>query len=196
MQNSKTATPVLPVIDSVVDNRKAAYRFTKVGAMATHGGICSEQRKAKSHQGQRARLAQRCSGESSARAGLLKLREAMHTSFMDIACEFLCCVLVELQAFSAVDFGIRLLEPYAKGCQIAVVLFNQPVHGFLNKRIGVIIIAPRDFFADPLLEVGRQSDVHSPRVTPKVDRRSGASTFQLEHVAQSADHYFNQEPTR
>ena len=46
---------------------------------------------------------------------------------MDIARGCLCCVFVELQALSAVDFGISLPEPYAKGCQIALVLFNQPV---------------------------------------------------------------------
>src|SRR5258708_17993586 len=91
---------------------------------------------------------------------------------MDIPREFLGCVRVELQALSAVDFGIGLPEPYAKGCQIALVLFNQPVHGFLNKRIGVVIIAPRDFFADALLKVGRQSDIHSCMALPKVDRIS------------------------
>src|SRR5258708_33177969 len=79
---------------------------------------------------------------------------------------------VELQAFSAVDFGISLLEPYAKRCQIALVLFNQPVYGFLNKRIGVVIIAPRDFFTDSLLKVGPQSDIHSCMALPKVDRIS------------------------
>jgi hypothetical protein len=92
---------------------------------------------------------------------------------MDIAREFLGCVFVELQALSAVDFGISLPGPYAKGRQITLVLFNQPVYGFLNERIGVVIIAPRDFFADALLKLGRQSNVHfSMRALPKVDRIS------------------------
>src|SRR5260221_6893676 len=45
MQDSKAAAPFVPIIDSIVANRKAAHRFTKVGAMATHGGIRGKQRK-------------------------------------------------------------------------------------------------------------------------------------------------------
>jgi hypothetical protein len=91
---------------------------------------------------------------------------------MDIAGELLRCVAVELQSLAAVDFRIGLPEFHAKGCQIELVLFNQPVHGFLNKGIGIFIIAARDFFTNALLEVGRQSEVHSHSAAPKVDRTS------------------------
>jgi hypothetical protein len=70
-------------------------------------------------------------------------------------------VLVEFQSFTSIDFGIRMLEARAKGIEVYLVLFNEPMHGLLHECVGIVVVAALYLFANALFEFWRQSDVHS-----------------------------------
>ena len=95
----------------------------------------------------RQRLARQCNG-SSPRAALLRLSESLHPTFVDVSCEVLRRVFVELQPLSAIDFRVRHAEPFTNGIEIYLVLFNQLMHGFLYERIGIVVVATLDLLGD------------------------------------------------
>ncbi|MGO9259299.1 MAG: hypothetical protein ACLQU1_23745 [Bryobacteraceae bacterium] len=79
---------------------------------------------------------------------------------MDVFCQASRRLLVEFQAFTAIDFRIGPPKSFSKSFDVQLVLFNQAMHGFMNERIDVIVIAAIDPFPYAALQVGAQRDIH------------------------------------
>jgi hypothetical protein len=176
MKNANTTAAVLPIVDSVVADGKAARVFPEIGPMAPDIWIRGKKRKGAGDgidealgdfgarllsnikpdfvEGPLRRLAQRCIG-SSARAGFPQFSQSLDTALVDVSGEVLRRMLVKLQSLPALDLGVRPLESFSQTLQVYLVLFNEPMHRFLYERIRGVVVPAFELLADTLFDLGR-----------------------------------------